>query len=298
MRTGALIVAGAVAALVVGGCRGGDEGSPVTVPSSNTTNVSGTALAAPSPSTTTPVTNVTAPPTTTSTTAIGAPVSNGILRPDGIGPVDFGAPADQAVAALRSLLGPPDGREEGQPGDECVEGSSWRECALSISGATVVSWSRLGLEIALGDDLGSWHAIRPGGGETLATVEGLEPGMTVADLRRIYPEAMTPCCGEGGRVDSFVVPLPAGSMSGSLEWSSEADYVMAVQRSLNGSGADLVVDGVIGPKTRQAWDDFCRTRDLGCESQLAGLGLSDEVIQALGFPPADTRLLDLQAGQG
>jgi hypothetical protein len=93
----------------------------------------------------------------------------------------------------------------------------------------LVGWTGRGLEVAFSDrgtDAASaaesplrfvaWRAVRPTSGRSLATVKGLQPGATVTDLRRIYPDVQF-LRGEGGVIDTFRVSHAETSIWGLLD---------------------------------------------------------------------------------
>jgi hypothetical protein len=106
-----------------------------------------------------------------------------VLRPGGLGEVDFGAPADEAILELTALFGPPDRVDVLEPigpgGDGCVEGGSWLDCLRErriVDEGQLAVWDDWGLEVALVDttvdfgppkwaalQLADWHAtVAPG----------------------------------------------------------------------------------------------------------------------------------------
>jgi peptidoglycan hydrolase-like protein with peptidoglycan-binding domain len=253
--------------------------------------------------------------------------SSAILRPGGVGPVDFGSPASEAVTELSGILGPPDVDEVLEPlapGEEdCVEGSSWEHC-LRVNGVLehgrMVRWPNRGLSVAFTDAVGSagaltpaplqfssWRAVRPDGGNVLTTAEGVGPGSTVGDLRAVY-SALHWGFNEGVW-DSVGFMIAVGDdcggcfefgIWGQLDYDHERDsfekaYVAAIQRALNAQGADLAVDGETGPRTQAAWEQFCAAHDLSCTAEWPNFPwfITEEQRAALEFPPADVTIAAL-----
>lgn len=254
------------------------------------------------------VTVPTTPPTTVAEVPspnTEEPVGELVLRPDGLGIVDFGTPADDAIEALSALLGPPDAEIAIPVDAECIEGASWLECVGGlrvIDEGTVVTWNDHGLAVALVDSdgvppfqqavppqFGDWQATPARRGIKLVTPEGAFAGMTVAALRRTV--AGVEFGYNEGVLDSYSFESTEGGFWGRLDWNPSADgselsdLVRAVQRALNSDGADLVVDGEWGPATQAAWNDFHTSR--GFPLITSQLWLTPEVGEALGLPPDD-----------
>lgn len=276
-----------------------------------------------SPETATPaVTSTPQRPTTTAassttTTSTTAPATTqvphqSILRPDGLGPVDFGTPADAAIGRLTDLLGPPDLSETVDPDQlECVEGSEWRDCLAVVNQGSIITWNIWGLEVLVTDHggwngatprivplhLGSWRATRSTTGNSLTSADGLRPGLTVGELRTLFPDVEFGY-GEGIIAGYSIVTL-AGDYWGELDWdpaspdNSWPELVRAVQRSLNRHGATLTVDGEWGPLSQQAWELFIRDHDLGPAPPT--MWLTQEIGQALEMPPDDFAVATAEA---
>lgn len=298
-------------AAIGGGC-GNDDRSAITAtstePAATTAAVPSTTVAT-STSTSSTSTPTTSTPTTTaasSTTTEPSTQLPRLLRPDGIGAVDFGTPADETITALTAILGPPDHDvailPPGEGGGECVEGAGWADCLEVVNEGRIVGWTAHGLEVGLTDHGGwtdnqavvvplhlvSWRASRPASGPALSTSEGFEPGMTVGQLRATYPDF------EGtyseGIVDGVVITAPNGSYFGELDWdptspdNSWSELVRAVQRTLNARGADLAVDGEWGPASQVAWEVFLRSEGL---EPPPTMWLEPPIGEALGLPADD-----------
>jgi hypothetical protein len=287
----------AVALLLAASC-GGDGGSSSPVADPTT---------APSTSTTTePVAPETTSAPTVVTTVESSALEMRVLRPDGLGPVDFGVPAEEALVDLISLLGAPDRVEPiGPLADGCVEGAGWLDCVRGLrvieSGQLAVSDS-YGLEVALVDthrdvwpqeqaplQFRDWHATVGTGDTRLVTEEGLSAGMTVGELRTVVP--WVEFTYNEGLLDSYSVTSGArGGYWGRLDWepaTPDIDWlgIAAVQTALNNHGADLVVDGEWGPRTQSAWAEFLTEQSI--EPFTSQLWLTPEIGEALGLPPDD-----------
>ena len=257
----------AVALLLAASCGDGGGSPPVADP------------------TTPPSTSTTSEPVvpdTTSTppvaTTVETPPSDDVmaLRPDGLGAVDFGTPAEEAITELTDVLDAPDRVEPIGPGGECVEGAGWLECVRAlriVDGGQLAVWDSYGLEVALVDthryvwpqeqtplQFGDWHATAVPGDARLVTDGGLYPGMTVGELRAAAPGVEFTY--NEGLLDSYSVNFGAsGGYWGRLDWipattNIEGSDVAAIQEALNGQGADLIADGEWGPNTEAAWLAF------------------------------------------
>lgn len=305
--------------LLAAGC-GGDGGTSTpgadrTIPTSTATVPRATA---PTIEPATPETTIEpATPETTSAPTIDtmvepASTEMAVLRSDGLGSVDFGAPAEQALAELTRVLGTPDRVEPIGPGGECVEGAGWLECVRELrivdSGQLAV-WDGYDLEVALVDttrdvwpreqtplQFGDWHSTASPDDARLVTEEGLYAGMTVGELRAAAP--WVEFTDNEGLLDSFSVTFgAAGGYWGRLDWvpaTNDIDRsdVAAVQEALNDHGADLVVDGEWGPNTEAAWLTFLTDRDI--EPFTPQLWLTPEIGAQLGLPPDDIIIATLE----
>jgi len=292
--------AAAIAALMLVSCGGSDSSlgdtSPAPVPTMSTPpDVPSTSV------------NDSRPPTTVADAAIPesttAPAEQlTILRPDGLGPVDFGTPADETIAALTDILGPFDRDETVDPVSiECVEGSGWRDCLAVVESASILTWTKWGLNVLVTDHggwdgamprsvpshFGSWQATPLSTGDTLVSTDGLRPGMTIGDLRVIRPDVEF---GYGeGIISGVYIETPNGGYWGELDWDSASavntwsELVRAVQVALNASGAELAVDGEWGPRSQRAWEAFFEENNLGPAP--GTMWLTPDVGDALGVPP-------------
>ena len=294
----------AVLLVLAAGC-GGDGGSlppatdPTTPPSMSTT--------------TEPVRpDTTARPSVVTTIEAAAVATVVVLRPDGLGPVDLGAPAEETVREHTELFGEPTSDVPIGPDGECVEGADWLDCVKGlrvIEQGRLLTWADLGLEVALVDSdatgadagrvplqFGDWHATATSDSTRLQTPEGIFPGITIGELRLLAPE-LEFGYGEGLLDGVFVTAPTGGGYWGDLDWDAattpvEHVDIRAVQAALNAHGATLDVDGAWGPETENAWLDFLA--DHGIEPVTSQLWLTPEVGDALGLPPDDIIVANIQ----
>lgn len=309
--------------LLAAGC-GGERtsSSPITEPGASATTpslVPSTTAAVEVTTTESTVSASTEPaPTSTSTTSSVAlqPVADlAVLRPDGLGSVDFVTPADEALAQLSVLLGPPDLVESiapmGEGGDGCVEGAGWLDCLRDlrvVDEGWLAVWATYGLEVAMVDtsrevwpkertslQFGDWQATVAFEYSRLFTEEGLYPGMTVRDLRQTVPGVEFTY--NEGSLDSFYVTFgERGGYWGRLDWNPDTDAIegwdiISVQAALNEHGADLTVDGEWGPRSEVAWVEFLT--DHGIEPFTLQPWLTPEVGDALALPPDNITIATL-----
>jgi hypothetical protein len=143
--------------------------------------------ATPTPTTTTP------PPTTAPTTTIPAPANLGVsgdpvpisrltLKADGIGPIEVGTPATEAIGRLVASLGTPEvigiaGEEYGLCAGEDGRVIRWAELNAIVSG-TIVGGSFVGYRYE--------EQAVPTGTIDLATPSGIRLGDDIATLNEIY----------------------------------------------------------------------------------------------------------------
>jgi len=249
----------------------------------------------------------TLPPATDAPPPIVGVPAIAVLRPDGLGPVDFGTPAEQTVAALAELLGPPDAVDVVGPGDDCVEGSTWESCFRANdvrNEGQILRWTTNGLAAALADaEFTTWRAVVPGSGVALATASGIGPGATVGQLRAAHPDlhwAFNEGVWDGVFFDtsSDCDDCPRTGIGAGLSWNHQNnDYVRAIQTALNLQGADLQVDGVIGPATYEAWEQFCRAHNLTCNAERPDIpwNITPDQRAALDFPPPNVTIATMTA---
>lgn len=278
-----------VAAILVGtACRGGGAGDDVTtsapeaMPTSSatvTTSSATTSTRSPATTSTTTTTTTTIAQTTT-TAGFDLPA---LLRPDGVGPVDFGTEADEAMTLLTELLGPPS-----EVRDEGAQDIYW-----SVEQVRFVTWDDLALQLVFTDwngdvtqpaaiplHLADWEVLGPG----LTTVEGLGWGTTVGDLRAMYPDVQF---GINEFAPMFIIEGPDGDILGGFDWLWE-DYARALIAALNEHGAGLDPDD-LDAATGQALLDFMERE---------GMHDAGEALSALGLPPDDVRTGWMHAGAG
>jgi hypothetical protein len=165
-----VLLAVSAAVLLVAGCGDGDDGA--TTASTSTTVASATTV----PVSTTAAVATTAAPaasTTTSTPAAGTVV----LRPDGLGVVDFGTSKDETISALSAVLGVVD-----ETGTGCELGGP----------TTTARWKELRVQFG-GTGFDSYN-VRPANGVDpvlgLETEAGIGVGSTVAQLQAAYGAAL------------------------------------------------------------------------------------------------------------
>ena len=285
----------AVALLLTASCGGGGGSSaPVADPTAAPSTSSSTVPVAP---------ETTSAPTVVTTVEPSA-FGMRVLRPDGLGPVDFGVAAEEALVDLTSLLGAPDRLEPiGPLADGCVEGAGWLDCVRGlrlIESGQLAIWAAYGLEVALVDtrrdvwpqeqaplQFGDWHATVGASDTRLFTEEGLSPGMTVGQLRTAVPSVEFTY--NEGLLDSYSVTSGAnGGYWGRLDWDPttpdiESLDIATVQTALNNHGADVAVDGEWGPRTQTAWMEFLTENSI--EPFTSQFWLTPEIGEALGLPP-------------
>jgi hypothetical protein len=183
--------------LLVGGCS--DDDDPAASDSTESTTTS-------APAETT---------ATDATTTTGEPEPSDLaLRGDGLGVVDFGAPPDAAVAAVRAELGDPaqdTGWEDSFssygtcPGEQ-IRGVEWGGLILLFTDGDTAEGS--------GEHFFTWRVI--GAPPAVATANGLSWGATKADAEELYPEkvnavpaeepfpAFLEIDAEGGQITAFL----------------------------------------------------------------------------------------------
>lgn len=307
-----------VVTALVAGCGGDgtssqtdDSVAATTPPQPAATVASSTSAPTAEPTTTVPVgatdeSSTTAPSTTVTPDPT---VARTVLRPDGVGEVDFGTSAEDTIAELSALLGPPDRVEPITPVEEgCVEGAGWLDCVrdfkIDREGQLAV-WSDAGLAVALVDTgldgepglrFGDWHATKGSTDPPLMTVEGLHVGMTVAELKQAVPDVEFTY--NEGLLDSYYLRNDdEGGYWGRLDWTpttARIDWVgvAQIQTALNEHGADLVVDGIWGPRTQAAWTAF--QADHGIEPVHQTMYMTPEIGAALGLPPDDITVATIE----
>ncbi len=304
-RLAALLVA-----ILLAACAGDSASEPT---GARQTTV-GTAVPEPTaPSGTAPTTSDETMPASTTSTPSTDPPDDLALRPDGLGPVDFGTPIGEALDALSALLGPPDRDAVLGPDGECVEGAGWLDCLSDlrvIEQGRLVTWDEHGLQVAFVDSDGTepqrplplqfadWLATVATGSHALSTPEGLHAGMSIASLRQVAPD-LEFGYGEGVLAAFYVDVSEAGGYWGTVDWDPATagndfgEMVRAVQEALNAGGADIAVDGEWGPRSQAAWVDFLNRH--GIVAVTSQLWLTPQIGDALGLPPDDSQVAVLGA---
>ncbi len=206
-----------------------------------------------------------------------------VLRADGVGPFDFGSDMSSVTAWLTQRRGPPTVVDVTEwPG----RGFSFGAVVLSCGRQQILSWPSAGLTVGFSDlpgagegcgvetpglRLWAWNLTAPGAdGPRLRTEDGISVGDTMAELRSVVPATAFMAIN-----DSTFFPagffMPGGEY-GVLAW----DWISDLQRALNANGAQLAVDGEVGPKTRAAVETYRISY---------GLDSVQAVLQALVAPP-------------
>lgn len=258
----------------------------------------------PAPSTSAPTTTE---PATTPTSSPGV-ASVAVLRRDGLGPFVFGAPADEVEAWLAGELGEPDTAIVegfgGWPLESCNERrfSYWASAGFVVGYTDLVGYDS-DTGVARCDDtphLEAWYVTHPAqpwfspdhteGSTTeiqlrLVTEDGIGLRSTAGELRQAEPTV------EFGQwdIDTYVAEAfrsPSG-LGGRFDWDPIAD----LQRALNDWGADLGVDGTLGPRTSDALSEFQSSHGID-ES-----GIGPATLEALGVDvPDEAPIVYLRAG--
>ena len=239
------------------------------------------------------------------------PAALPILRSDGLGPVNFGTPAEDALADLVALLGRPD--------SDWV--SSEPDCKLAIEQTRTVHWETFGLDVGFTDWPGSfdlppapmhfdswtiWSRTAPR--THLATSDGIRVGSTAADIRSLPNSSpMIPNVTQWG----FALSDEAGNVDGELYWSVQLPYYLMsesfaveLQEALNRNGANIELDGVVGPATTAALIDFAGAHGidgLRVEPNYDSISFTPEVLEVfwlLELPPDDAPVGWMRAGSG
>jgi hypothetical protein len=168
------LIAVALLVGVLGACSSDDAGAPATT-------------AAPGATTTTGETSSTTASDPTTTTAV-EPVSDIVLRGDGLGVTTLGAAPDDAVAAVTAALGEPTTDTGWQPSfssygtcpGEQIRGVEWDHLVLLFTDGET-SYGR-------GQHLFSWRIT--GSPPALGTATGFGYRATAADAEELYPDAV------------------------------------------------------------------------------------------------------------
>ena len=299
------------AVLVLAGCASDQTSSPPTtdLDTQGTTGprASTTTVVAPTPESTVPPS--TRPQRTTTTTIADHGADLDVLRSDGLGSVDFGRPAEDALTSLIDMLGPPDG--------DTV--SSDPECVLAIQQTRTAQWDTVGLRVLFTDWPGSYElppaplhfaswTLEPTSAPPtrLATPDGIRIGSTAAEVRSLPNSSpMIPDVNQWG----FSLADDTGAVSGDFAWPVtlpyyfiDEEFAVELQQALNDNGATLDVDGVAGPATIQALIDFAAQHDVdgfSIEPAWDSVQLTPEVLDVfwlLELPPDDAPVRSMWAG--
>jgi hypothetical protein len=146
----------------------------------------------PETTTTTATTTTTVPPTTTApppTIAVVGdpiPIENLTLSILGIGPLDFGDPADRVLGRLAATFGQPD--SDSGP----IAAGEQGTCDDGVH--RIVRWGALSIVTSIGDTAETFHSFRidlrnvdePGPGAGLLTLSGFAAGATIAEFEDTY----------------------------------------------------------------------------------------------------------------
>ena len=284
-----------------------------------TPEASATSTAAPRTTPSTPGSTLATSSTTTSTTSTTLsdaveprPSEPVVLSPSGIGPHPFGTARNVLEPWITAELGPPHIEEDSQ--HQVYDCNRWG-CTLGV----VMFWPEAGLRVGFADSTGSGVVAReavlatwavstgdwwpgmvsiPAGSSArlslppirLSTASGIGLGSTVTELNAAYPSAEFLAWNDSTFVpNGFYVPdgqLESSPLEGDLDWPSVVD----IQTALNAGGANLVVDGVAGPLTRAALEEYRQTQQLADWTDVfALLGLSS--------PTPTATVVRLSAGQ-
>lgn len=240
--------------------------------------------------------------------------NSAILRSNGIGPYAFGADADDVEGWLTERLGAPDERviETGQLGWPLEACDERRAAYWADAGLTVAYTDRDGSGICTSTPrLAAWmlYAGAPWFSEHHAdesasptdmelpgvtTRAGIGLGSSVTEVRAAHPHVEFGAWDiDGYSPASFQVFT---DFEGRIEWNAVVD----VQQALNDRGATLAVDGVLGPATSQALNEFqqsagvTETRPDG--NTVVGI-IGPATLAALSIdPPDDAPVVYLAAG--
>ncbi len=297
----------AVALLLAASCGDGGDSRPVADPTTPSSTSTTSEPVVPDTTSAPPVVTTLEPPPSDDVT---------VLRPDGLGPVDFGTPAEEAIAELTDVLDAPDRVEPIGPRWRVRRRGGLARVRSSTTHHRRRAAGRLGQLRPRGRtgrhardvwpqeqtplQFGDWHATVAPGDARLVTDGGISPGMPVGELRTAAPGVEFTY--NEGLLDSYSVTFGAsGGYWGRLDWDPattdiEWHDVAAIQAALNRQGEDLVVDGVWGPTSKAAWLAFLS--DHGIHRPALGadwpLWLTPDIGRALGLPPDDVSVASLE----
>jgi hypothetical protein len=235
-----------------------------------------------------------------------------VLSPGGIAALPFGTARSVVEPRLTAVLGPPDIDENAQ---HLLAACMQWGCTQGV----VMFWPDAGLRVGFADSseagvatgeavLAAWTvstnewwpgrvsvpagpAARSSPPPTrLSTPGGIGLGSAVSDLSVAHPSTVFRAWN-----DSTFVPngfyIPDGQLGKpQLEGDLDQPSVMDIQSALNAAGADLAVDGVAGPLTRAALEEFRRTHQVEDWAEVF-------VLLGLGSPAPSATVVRLSAGQ-
>ena len=112
----------------------------------------------------------------------------------------------------------------------------------------------------------------------------------MTELNAAYPSAEFIAWNDSTFVpNGFYIPdgqLESSRLEGDLDWPSVVD----IQVALNAGGANLVVDGVVGPSTRAALEEYRQTQQVADWTEVF-------VLLGLSRPTPTASVVRLDAGQ-
>ncbi len=286
--------------------------TPTLEPSATSTAVPVTTPSTPGPTVATSSATTSTPGTTISDAVETRSSEQVVLSPGGIGPHPFGTARHVVEPWLTTWLGTPQIEEDSQHQIAvciqwgCTEGvvMFWPDAGLHVgfadsvdSGvatpdAVLAAWA-----VSIGDWWPGKVSIPAGSAPPrslppthLATTSEIGLGSTVTELSEAYPAAEFLAWNDSTFVpNGFYVPdvgLGSPQLDGDLDWPSVVD----IQTALNAAGANLVVDGVTGPLTRAALEEYRQTRQLADWAEVF-------TLLGLGEPSPTSAVVRLSAGQ-
>lgn len=235
----------------------------------------------------------------------GPLVSDLLLRPDGLGPVDFHGSAGLLVATLIERFGPPaeEMNVRAPPGETLhyrVPLGYFPDTELRH-----LTWYDPGLAIVVADGTG-YGGTAPGAlrlvnwatsSSRLQLDTGLGVGSTLAVLTDSYTDITVGTieeCAGAYYPAGFDVTSDLGTLHGSINW----DWISDIQRALNERGATLAVDGEYGPRTLAAVAAFQTEAEISFTAPWDSDGwIGPQTLDALDVaPPITARIERLFAG--
>jgi len=250
--------------------------------------------------------------TTPGDTVETSPAGTVVLSSSGIATHQFGAARSVVEPWLTAELGPPDIDQDSQHQlAACVQ---WG-CTQGV----VMLWPEAGLRVGFADStepgsatgeavLAAWTVstgdwwpgrvsvvagpIAPSSQPPirLSTASGIGLGSAMSDLIVAYPSAVLLAWNDSTFVpNGFYIPdnhLGQPQLEGDLDRPSVTD----IQAALNAAGANLAVDGVAGPLTRAALEEFRQTHQVDDWAEVF-------VMLGLSSPAPSASVVRLSAGQ-